>query len=340
MTTTMRAAVVRQHGGLDSIRLESDYPRPQAKPGWVLLRVRACSLNYHDIFTRRSMPGIKVPLPIVIGSDIAGEVAALGEGVTGWSVGDRVLVDPLPSEQTGGRMIGEMFDGGRAEYCLAHASQLVTIPDTVGFEQAASIPLAYATAHRMMLTRGRVKAGETVLILGASGGVGTACVLLAKLAGATVIACAGTDAKARRLTDLGADQVINYRTQALMPAVHAIVGKPRLAGTGGVDLVVNYTGGGSWQESIRCMKLGGRLVTCGATAGYDERVDVRYVWTFELDLQGSNGWRRDDITTLLELARTRELLPVVDRVMPLDQIREAERLMEEREVFGKIVVTP
>ncbi len=125
-----------------------------------------------------------------------------------------------------------------------------------------------------------------------------------------------------------------------MPAVHAIVGKPRLAGTGGVDLVVNYTGGGSWQESIRCMKLGGRLVTCGATAGYDERVDVRYVWTFELDLQGSNGWRRDDITTLLELARTRELLPVVDRVMPLDQIREAERLMEEREVFGKIVVTP
>jgi len=337
---TMTAAVVRAHGGLEQIKLETDYPRPQAGPGWVQLRVRACSLNYHDIFSRRSMPGIRVPLPIVIGSDIAGEISALGEGVTGWKVGDRVLVDPLPGEHTGGKMIGEMFDGGRAQYCVAHAQQLVPLPDEVGFNVAAAIPLAYATAHRMMVTRGRVRAGEAVLILGASGGVGTACVLLAKLAGATVIACAGSDEKATRLRALGADYVINYRTQELMPSVHALVGKPRIVGTGGVDMVVNYTGGGSWQESIRCMKVGGRLLTCGATAGFEEKIDVRYVWTFELNLMGSNGWRRDDIVTLIEHARTHRLVPVIDRVMPLEEIREAERLMEDREVFGKIIVTP
>jgi len=336
----MRAAVVREHGGLDKILLESDYPRPSVRPGWVQLRVRACSLNYHDIFSRRSMPGIKVPLPIVIGSDIAGEVKELGEGVTTWKIGDRVLVDPLPNEFTGGRMIGEMFDGGRAEYCIAHAQQLVRLPDDVSYEVAASIPLAYATAHRMMVTRGGVRAGETVLVLGASGGVGTACVLLAKLAGATVIACAGSDEKSARLKDIGADHVVNYRKQELLSAVHALVGKPRIVGTGGVDMVINYTGGGSWQESIRCMKVGGRLLTCGATAGFEEPIDVRYVWTFELSLMGSNGWRRDDITTLIEHARSKRLLPVIDRVMPLSEIREAERLIEDREVFGKIVVTP
>jgi alcohol dehydrogenase len=340
MSRTMRAAVIREHGGLERIVIEDDYPRPVVKPGWVVLRVRACSLNYHDIFTRRSMPGIKVPLPIVVGSDIAGEIAEVGEGVTGWREGDRVLVDPLPCEATGGRMVGEMYDGGRAEYCLAHASQLVPLPAEVSFEVAASIPLAYATAHRMMVTQGGVAAGETVLILGASGGVGTGCVMLAKLAGATVVACAGSDDKAARLSALGADQVVNYRRDNVMQAVHERFGKPRITGTGGVDMVVNYTGGGSWQESIRCLKVGGRLLTCGATAGYDEKIDVRYVWTFELKLMGSNGWRRDDITALVELARTGRLVPVIDRVLPLSEVREAERLLEDREVFGKVVVTP
>lgn len=340
MGATMRAAVIREHGGLDRIRIEDDYPRPTAGPGWVLLRVRACALNYHDIFTRRSMPGIKVPLPIVVGSDIAGEIAEVGDGVQGWRVGDRVLVDPLPSEHTGGRMVGEMYDGGRAEYCLAHASQLVGLPPGVSFEVAASIPLAYATAHRMMVTQGGVREGETVLILGASGGVGTACVMLARRAGARVIACAGSDDKAERLSALGAGHVIHYRRENVMAAVHALCGKPRIAGTGGVDMVVNYTGGGSWHESIRCLKVGGRLLTCGATAGYDEKIDVRYVWTFELKLIGSNGWRRSDILALLEMARSGALVPVVDRVMPLDEVREAERLLEDREVFGKVVVAP
>jgi alcohol dehydrogenase len=338
----MRAAVVHAHGGPEATAFEPAYPRPAVKPGHVLVRVRACSLNYHDIFTRRSMPGIKVPLPIIIGSDIAGEIAEIGEGVTGFAVGDRVLIDPLPLSGEGAPkgMIGEMYDGGRAEYCLAWAPQLVKLPDDVSFEVAASLPLAYATAHRMMVTIGQVQAGETVLVLGASGGVGTACVMLAKLAGATVIACAGSDDKAARLTTLGADHVITYRTAKLMDATHALVGKPRISGTGGVDVVVNFTGGNSWQESIRCLKVGGRLLTCGATAGYEEQIDARYIWTFELKLMGSNGWRREDVTALIELARTKRMLPVIDKVLPLEQIREAERLMEEREVFGKIVVTP
>jgi len=342
MTPTMRAAVVHAHGGPEQTVFEPAWPRPAVKPGYVLLRVRACSLNYHDIFTRRSMPGIKVPLPIVIGSDIAGEIAELGPGVNGWAAGDRVLVDPLPVADEGAPkgMIGEMYDGGRAEYCLAWAPQLVKLPDDVNFETAASLPLAYATAHRMMVTIGQVKAGETVVVLGASGGVGTACVLLAKLAGARVIACAGSADKAERLKALGADHVVNYREQKVMDAVHALVGKPRISGSGGVDVVVNFTGGNSWQEGIRCLKVGGRLLTCGATAGYDEHIDVRYVWTFELKLMGSNGWRREDIVSLLELARSGRMKPVVDKVLPLEDIREAERLMEEREVFGKIVVTP
>lgn len=342
MTPTMRAAVVHAHGGPEQTVFEPAWPRPAVKPGYVLLRVRACSLNYHDIFTRRSMPGIKVPLPIVIGSDIAGEIAELGPGVNGWAAGDRVLVDPLPVADEGAPkgMIGEMYDGGRAEYCLAWAPQLVKLPDDVNFETAASLPLAYATAHRMMVTIGQVKAGETVVVLGASGGVGTACVLLAKLAGARVIACAGSADKAERLKALGADHVVNYREQKVMDAVHALVGKPRISGSGGVDVVVNFTGGNSWQEGIRCLKVGGRLLTCGATAGFDEHIDVRYVWTFELKLMGSNGWRREDIVSLLELGRSGRMKPVIDKVVPLEDIREAERLMEEREVFGKIVVTP
>ncbi|MCP5058618.1 MAG: SDR family NAD(P)-dependent oxidoreductase [bacterium] len=336
----MRAAVVYEHGPLEKIILEEAYPKPTVPEGWVRLRVRACSLNYHDIFSRRGMEGIKLDLPLIIGSDIAGEIEALGDGVQGWSEGDRVLVDPFPILETAGGMIGEGFDGGRAEYCVAHASQLVPIPPSVSFEVAASIPLAYATAHRMMVTRGQIQAGETALVLGASGGVGTACVLLAKKAGAKVIACAGSQDKLDRLEELGADHGINYVDQDMRKEVWSIVDKPRVYGTGGVDLVINSTGGGTWVDSIRCLKVGGRMLTCGATAGFDEKVDVRYVWTFEQNLMGSNGWRRSDITTLLGDAEDGSLVPVIDKVMPLEEVREAERLIEDREVFGKIVVTP
>ncbi len=333
----MRAAVVREHGGIDKILLEDNFPQPELEPGWVRVAVKATSLNFHDIFSRRGMPGITLPLPLIIGSDIAGEVEAVTDDAAGVQVGDRVLIDPINFQRG---MIGERWNGGRAEYCVADAAQLVPIPDGVSYEVAASIPLAYATAHRMMVTRGGVCADDTVLVMGASGGVGTACVLLAKQAGATVISCASSADKLQRLAQIGSDHGINYVESDMRTAVWDLVGKPKITGEGGVDLLINSTGGGTWIDSTRCMRRGGRLVTCGATAGFEDQIDIRYVWTYEHSLLGSNGWQRSDITAMLDYAAAGSLVPVIDKVLPLDEVHEAERLMEAREVFGKIVLTP
>ena len=189
---TMKALVLRKHGGLDELAVVSDHPLPAAVAGHVVIRVRASSFNYHDVFTVRGMPGIKVPLPVVVGLDMAGEIAEVGAGVTGWKVGERVLVNPL--NKTKGLM-GEMLDGGMAEYCLVAVDQLVAMPDGVTFEEAASLPVAYGTAHRMLITHDTIRKGERVLVLGASGGVGTGCVILCKLLGAEVIACASSAEK-------------------------------------------------------------------------------------------------------------------------------------------------
>jgi len=334
----MRAAVNYEHGDRDVIVIEDNYPEPSPQPGWVKIRVRACSLNYHDICSRRGMPGITLPLPLIIGSDIAGEIAELGEGVSGWSIGDRILIDPEPGAEIDWKFIGEQFDGGRAEYCCMHAAQLVRLPDSVSFEEAASLPLAYATAFRMMITRGEIAEGEKVLILGASGGVGTGSVLLSKMMGCEVIACASSDRKLQQLKDIGADHVVNYKTGDFRKAVWDIFGKPHYKGGGGVDVVVNATGGKTWKDSIRCLGKGGRLLTCGATAGFEEEINVRYIWTFEHDIQGSDGWERQELLTLLDYVEQGSLKPVIDRVISLDEIHEAERLLEDREVFGKIVI--
>jgi len=233
--------------------------------------------------------------------------------------------------------------GGLAEYCRLRAHQLVPIPDGVGFEQAAALPCAYGTARRMMFTNGHVTAGEKVLILGASGGVGVCCVQLAKAAGATVIAATSSEEKAARLRALGADQTIDYAHDDFVPQIYALHGKPARRGKGsdnGVDVVVNYTGGDTWTKSLRVLKVGGRLLTCGATAGYDPAEDIRFIWTFELKVLGSNGWQRDTIETLLSMVRDGSLKVVIDRVFPLREAREALRLLEDREVFGKVVVAP
>src|ERR1700681_510665 len=198
MSETMRALVLRQHGGLENLELVKDHPRPKAKAGAVVIRVRASSFNYHDVFTVQGMPGIKVPLPVVIGLDMAGEIVEIGEGVSGWKVGNRVLVNPLNKKKG---LMGEMLDGGMAEYCLVEADQLIAMPDGVTFEQAASLPVAYGTAHRMLITHNTVRKGDKVLVLGASGGVGTGCVMIAKLLGAEVIACASSEHKLQRLKE-------------------------------------------------------------------------------------------------------------------------------------------
>src|SRR5579863_1360704 len=203
----MRALVLRKHGD-DGLRLESGFPDPVPGEGDVVLRVRATALNYHDVFTRRGMPGIRIAMPAIMGLDVAGEIAALGPGVTGWTVGDRVVGDPI--NRVEGGLTGETVHGGLAEYCRLRAHQLVRIPDGVSFAQAAALPCAYGTARRMMFSNGHVSAGETVLILGASGGVGVCAVQLAKSAGATVIAATSSEDKAARLRALGADHIINY----------------------------------------------------------------------------------------------------------------------------------
>src|ERR1700710_2869108 len=202
----MRALVLRQHGGLENLLVE-DHPKPQAVDGHVVIRVKASSFNYHDVFTVRGMPGIKVPLPVVIGLDMAGEITEIGAAVSGWKVGDRVLVNPLNKKKG---LMGEMLDGGMAQYCLVAADQLVAMPDGVSFAEAASLPVAYGTAHRMLVTHNTIKKGDRVIVLGASGGVGTGCVILAKLLGAEVIACASSDDKLRRLKEIGAAEVVDY----------------------------------------------------------------------------------------------------------------------------------
>jgi len=203
MAKTMRALILKTHGDLGNLELVRDHPVPLVVAGHVVIRVRASSFNYHDLFTVKGMPGIRVPLPVIIGLDMAGEITKLGDGVANWKVGDRVLVNPVNKKKG---LMGEMLDGGMAEYCLVSADQLVRIPDRVSFAEAASLPVAYGTAHRMLITHNTVKRSDKVLILGASGGVGTACVILAKLLGADVIACASGEEKLLRLKKLGADE--------------------------------------------------------------------------------------------------------------------------------------
>jgi NADPH:quinone reductase-like Zn-dependent oxidoreductase len=228
-----------------------------------------------------------------------------------------------------------------AEYCLVAADQLVAMPAGVSFEQAASLPVAYGTAHRMLITHKTIEQGERVIVLGASGGVGTGCVILAKLLGADVIACASSDEKLARLKAMGADEVIDYTKTDWSKWAVEKYGKPqRRSYEGGVDVVINFTGGDTWHPSLRCLKRGGKLLVCGATAGYDPKEDLRYVWSFELKIIGSNSFYDEDLKGLMDLIQQGKMKPVIDKVLPLEQAREGLRLIQDREVIGKVVVTP
>jgi len=334
----MKAVVLNQHGGLDQLKYVTDFPDPRVIEGHVVIRVKATSFNYHDVFTVRGMPGIKVPLPMIIGLDLAGEILEAGPGVSGWKPGDRVLVNPL-NKQKG--LMGEMMHGGLAERCLVAEHQLIRMPDKVSFEEAASLPVAYGTAHRMIVTHDTIRKGEKVLILGASGGVGTGCVLLAKILGAEVIACASSEDKIERLMKLGADHVINYKETDFSKWAVEKYGKPqRRTYEGGVDVVINFTGGDTWAPTLRCVKRGGKILVCGATAGYDPKEDLRYIWSFELKVIGSNSFYDENLKALMDMIQRRELKPVIDEMLPLERAAEGLRLIETREVFGKVVVTP
>lgn len=325
----MKAMVIKAQGGLENL-VYDDWPDPVPGPSDVIVKVRACGLNHLDIFVRRGMPGLPVPMPFISGGDIAGEILEVGADVSGWRVGDRVVVQPSTAEG----MMGEEIQGGMAEYARVPGDNLVRIPDGVGFEAAAALPVAYGTALRMIVTRGRVQAGEKVLILGASGGVGTAAVQICKMIGAEVIAAAGAEDKLQKLRELGADHLINYKTQDFSKETWRITAKQ------GVDVVINYTGGDTWVPSLKTLKARGRALTCGATAGYDPKEDLRYIWVRELEILGCNGWTKEDIATLLDYVATGRIKPVVSHVLPLSQGREAEWLLEQRAIFGKVLLVP
>jgi len=326
----MRAIVIREHGGREQLRLDEDAPTPRAGPGQVVVRVHACALNHLDIFVRRGMPGKRTPLPFISGGDIAGVIAEIGPGVEGLALGERVLVDPAAEHGT----IGEEVPGGLAEYALVPVANIIPLPVDVPFDDAAALPIAYGTAWRMLITRGNVRPMEHVLILGASGGVGTACVQIAKMAGCIVYAAASSEDKLAKLRALGADHLINYQDVEFDREVW------RMTGRRGVDVVVDYTGADTWVRSLRSLRKGGRLLTCGATTGYDPKTDIRYIWVRELTILGSDGWTRTELEALLAAVWAGRIRPVIDRVLPLGETAEGHRLLEDREVLGKIIIHP
>ena len=333
----MKAVVFHQHGPLDNLRYE-DYLDPRPGPTEVLIRVGAVALNGFDPMVLRGIPGLKTPLPMIPGADIAGQIVELGDSVdrSRWRVGNRVTV--IPNQPTG--MMGETKRGGCSELVAVEQDYLLPIPDAVSFVEAACLPVAYGTALRMIETRGQLQRGDKVLILGASGGVGTCCVQLAKSIGCEVIACASSDWKLARLKELGADHTINTSTQNYVVEIYRMYGKPRIRGGGGVDVIINYTGGETWAECFRALKLQGKLLTCGATAGYDPKTDIRYIWSFEFNILGSNGWTVEDQRELLRRVADGRVKPVVHCERPLSEIKIPFKELMDREVFGKAVLIP
>ena len=326
----MRAIVIHEHGGLERLILKEDLPVPHPAAAEVVVQVYACGLNHLDIFVRRGMPGKRTPLPHISGGDIAGVVAEVGAGVSDVSVGQRVLVDPAIESGA----VGEDAPGGLAEYVLVPAANLIPLPAAFSFDEAAALPIAYGTAWRMLVTRGDLRPMEHILILGASGGVGTACVQIAKMAGCVVYAAASREDKLMRLGALGADHLINYRDGEFDREIWHLTGKR------GVDVVVDYTGADTWVRSLRSLRKGGRLLTCGATTGYDPRTDIRYIWARELTILGTDGWTRADLQAVLQATWMGRIRPVIDRVLPLANTAEGEQLLEERAVFGKVIIHP
>ena len=325
----MKAAVIERQGGTENISYR-DYPDPVPRTGDVLLRVHAAGLNHLDIFVRKGMPGWPVSMPFISGGDISGEIVTLGPQVQGWSIGERVIVHP---EQPDG-MMGEVIDGGMCEYCRVPADYLIRLDDRLSHIQGASIPVNYGTAYRMLLANGDVQVGDLILVLGASGGVGNATVQVAKALGCIVIACASTEAKCDRLKKVGVDHVINYAKQDFSREAWRISGKK------GVDLCVNFTGGDTFAPSLRALRHHGKLLTCGATAGFDPKIDIRYIWQRELRIIGSNSYGLEDIRRgMLDVASGRCSLPQIT-TFPLSRLGDAETLMELRDFFGKIVLVP
>jgi NADPH:quinone reductase-like Zn-dependent oxidoreductase len=340
----MRAAAFFQHGGPEVLAV-TDLPTPTPGHGEVRIAVHAVALNHLDLFVRNGLPSLKLPLPHIGGSDIAGTVDAVGEGVTDWQAGDAVIVNPsLPCLACAMcragehplcddyKIIGEHVHGGLAEYVVVPAHRLYPKPDRLDFTQAAAVPLAFETAWRALVTRAAVRAGETVLVLGAGGGVATAAVQIAKLAGAHVIAVTSSPARAERVRALGADIVIDRNAEPWSKAVWRATAKR------GADVVVENVGAATWRDSLRAAARLGRIVTYGATTGPTPETDIRYVFWKQLVILGSTMSTDAEFAAAMGAVAAGRLEPVVGAVLPLDEIRHAHELLEAGAAFGKIVL--
>jgi NADPH:quinone reductase-like Zn-dependent oxidoreductase len=342
----MRAARIHEHGRPEVLRIEQ-VPEPKLRPDEVLVRVRACALNHLDLFVRAGIPGMKFTMPHILGSDIAGEVVAVGELCERVKPGWRVLLSPGTSCRQceaciGGNdnqcrrytMFGYGIDGGNTELLAAPEYSAIQIPDEMSFEEAAAAPLVFVTAWHMLMGRAKLQPGEDVLVLAASSGVGSAAIQIAKMFQCRVIATAGGEAKLARARELGADHVIDHYAQDISAEVKKLTGKR------GVDVVIEHVGVATWQKSLESLALGGRLVTCGATTGFDAKVDLRFLFSKQWSLLGSFMGTMGELHQVLRFVFRKQLKPVIDRVYSLEEIAEAHRHLENKEQFGKVLVKP
>jgi len=340
----MKAVIFNRHGGPEVLQY-TDVPDPVPAPNEVLIRVRACALNHLDLWVRRGLPGIEFKFPHIPGSDISGEVASVGNLVKDVRVGERVVLSPGLScghckECAAGNdnrcrkytLFGYQADGGCAEYVVSPPANVIPIPDSMSFENAAALPVVFLTAWHMLITRAQVQPGEDVLVLAAGSGVGSAAIQIAKLASARVLTTASTDTKLTKARELGADELINHKKTDILAEVKRITGKR------GVDVLIEHVGEATWEKSVLCLAQNGRLVTCGATTGYNGKFDLRYLYSRNLSLLGSFMGSRAELYSVLRLAAEGKLHAVIDRVMPLSECARAHELLENSEQFGKIVL--
>jgi NADPH:quinone reductase-like Zn-dependent oxidoreductase len=346
----MRAALFSRHGGPEVLEI-ADVPVPTPGPGEVQVKVTATALNHIDVWMRRGLPALALALPHVSGGDVCGTVSALGAGVArgpGVAEGERVVLNPGLScgrcvACLGGRdnfcpdyrMLGEQTWGGQAEYVVVPAANLVPVPRaTVALADTdlAAVPIAFITAWQMLVDRAQLRQGETVLVLAAGSGVGSAAIQIAKLWGARVIATASTDEKLAAARALGADEVINHARAELVAEVK------RLTGRRGADVVVEHVGAATFPKSVVACARGGRIVTCGATDGYEPVLNLRHVFWRQLSILGSTLASKARLFEVVALMGAGRLRPVVDRVLPLEDVATGHRLIEARAVFGKIVL--
>src|SRR4051794_35463978 len=342
----MKVARFHSHGGTEVLQYE-EAPEPQIKANQVLIRVRACSINHLDLFVRAGIPGMKFLLPHVLGCDIAGEVVEVGELCERVKPGWRVVLSPglscrqceqclLGNDNLCRRytMFGYAVDGGNAELIAAPEYSVIQVPDDLPFEEAAASPLVFLTAWHMLMARAKLQPGEDVLVLAASSGVGQAAIQIAKMFQCRVIATAGGEAKLARAREIGADHVIDHYAQDISAEVKRVTGKR------GVDVVIEHVGAATWPKSLESLAPAGRLVTCGATTGFDAKVDLRFLFSKQWSLLGSFMGTMGELHQVLKFVFRKQLRPVIDRVYSLSELRAAHERLERKEQFGKIVVRP